>query len=389
METEIRYVPILKWKTAEYTALKNVDPDQKKQIAPVAEIVLPSVSRIKDKEKNTKKSDTEMHFEMVEKLKTDKVHKISDEFVKAWKGHKIYVDVTNLHDEERTNELKLSILETIIKESHKKNVFGIPVVNISDNKIIISGVKKILVGGSVDEVCLRVSVPNLKNIEELDNKIAYLLSEFAIPYNKVHLLVDLKHIDDSVNYESLFSEAQKISKLEKFHTFIFSSGCFPVDMTDCTFEEPTYIQRVDWVNWKQYSLDSSVIRVPVFSDYAIRFPLYDGRLQFFESTSTIKYTLKDQWMIIKGKKRALDLYLAHASFFVHLPEFEEATYGKKGAFSYGDKCIEEKAQHFVPYSIAKEAGKNIRGTGTASLWIGYSMSHHFALVMRQLSNLDD
>lgn len=389
METETKYAPVLKWKTAEYTALKNVDESQKKMITPVAEIVLPSVSRHKDKDRKVSKTDAEMHSEMVDKLKTEKVHKISEEFVKAWKGNQIYVDVTHLHDEERTNALKVNILSTIVGDSNAKGVHAIPVVNLSDNNEIILGIKNIIGGEKADEICIRISVPNLKDVSDLNAKLATLIQEFGLSRDKIHLLVDLKYLNDSIDYGSLFSAAQKIEHLKKFHTFIFASGCFPVDMTDCPFEEPTYIDRLDWLNWNKYSKQQGVMRVPVYSDYSIRFPLYDGRLQFYESTSTIKYTLKNQWIIIKGKKRALDLYLVHASLFVTLPEFSEATYGEKGEFSYGDKCIEEKAAHFKPYSIAKQAGKNIRGTGTASLWIGYSMSHHFALVMRQLSSPAD
>lgn len=393
MNKEIKYVPILKWKAAEQTALKHVLETDKEAIIPLAEIVLPGVVQYrknKDGEKE-RKTDDEIHSEMVDKLKTTKMFKIPDEFVKSWGESQIYVDVTFIHNKEETNNLKVMVMSTLVRLSKKKGVQVIPVVNISDNPLIIAGVKKLAEEEVIDEICLRVSVPNLKKSDELDNKIESLISTVGIPLEKIHLLIDLKYIGDPfINYKELFDGAQKIKNLGVFKNFIFASGSFPVDMTEFLFEDsPSKISRLDWLNWKKYSESEGIVRVPIFSDYSIRYPLHDDSLQFFESTSTIKYTLEDDWIIVKGKKRALDLYLAHAYLFVQLPEFEQATFGEKEGFSYGDKCIVEKAEHFKPYIIAKKEGRDIKGTGTAPLWISYGMSHHTALVMRQLSSLDD
>ncbi|MEK7463263.1 MAG: hypothetical protein AAB621_02790, partial [Patescibacteria group bacterium] len=116
--------------------------------------------------------------------------------------------------------------------------------------------------------------------------------------------------------------------------------------------------------------------------YSIRHPLYNDSLQFFESTSTLKYTLQSQWMIMKGKKRALELYLTHASLLVKQPEFKSATHNKGGSFSFGDEYISKKAKHFEVYV----RDNSVKGMGRTWDWIAAGISHHIALVMHQLSN---
>ena len=44
MTKELLYVPILKWKAAELTAIANIDDSHRESLLPLAEIVLPGVS---------------------------------------------------------------------------------------------------------------------------------------------------------------------------------------------------------------------------------------------------------------------------------------------------------------------------------------------------------
>lgn len=71
------YVPILKWKSAEHSALKALTEKDKDSITPLIELVLPTVPQHKDKAKKIKKTDDEMLVEMVLKFKETKIKKNS------------------------------------------------------------------------------------------------------------------------------------------------------------------------------------------------------------------------------------------------------------------------------------------------------------------------
>lgn len=383
MTTQIKYVPILKWKAAEICALTHTSDEHKKIIIPLIEIVLPSVNAYKDKERKKKKTDEEIHSEMVEKMIAKRILEIPEEIKEAWGNLGIYVDVTLLHNKDKTTELKIMVLNTILDGAKTKGLKVIPVINVADDSSIVSNLANLISRKEVEEICLRVTPSNLKNSDMLDAKISTLLSLMGIEKNRVHLLVDLKYVDTSTGtYGTIFTQAQKIKDLGQFKEFIFASGAFPVDMSECSFEDLTYLPRTDWTSWKGNVTEGKIIRRPIYSDYSIRHPFHNDSLQFFESTSTLKYTVDAQWMIMKGKKRALEMYLTHAYLLVQHPEFKLATYGKEAAFSFGDDYIVKKAKHFNDVFRYNNSAK---GMGRTSDWITAGISHHLAVVMHQLS----
>ncbi|MES2314950.1 MAG: hypothetical protein V4524_03405 [Patescibacteria group bacterium] len=385
MTKNIKYVPILKWKAGEMAALSNISSIDKKHVVPLIELVLPSVNTHKDKERTIKKTDDEIHAEMVEKMLSSRLGEIPEEIKEFWGVDKIYVDVTLLHDRHKTSELKIETLNKLVEEGRIKGIEIVPVFNVADEHSIVNNIGQLISKKLINEVCLRVTPSNLRDIDILDKKISDLLvNVLKVSKEDTHLLIDLKYLDHSPEtYGLLFDKAQKITGLKQFKEFIFASGAFPVDMSECPIDESTYLPRTDWTSWESNVLKNGVNRIPTYSDYSIRHPMYNDSLQFIESTSTLKYTLGPQWMIMKGKKRALHLYLTNASLLVLQPEFKSATYGMGEKFSWGDKKICEKAEHFKVY--AKD--NSVKGTGRTWDWIAYGISHHTAVVIHQLSNL--
>lgn len=386
MKIEKSYVPILKWKAAEQTALEKVAEEHKDRIVPIAEVVLPSVSQYSDSKTRTRKTDDEILDGMVKKMTEERVFDIPKEIKKVWGERALYLDVSLLHNRDKTLDLKCFAFEAILSECHKAGLNITPVVNLADDQKVFELIAQLISGGQVREACVRVTTASLRDIQALNQKLKSVLDTIGLKYNETHLLVDLKYVDVVEQCDVAYSAAQTIERLSEFKTFIFGSGAFPVDMSDCSLDDPTYIKRVDWIAWEQgVSQNDNNIRKPVFADYSIRHPLYNDSLQFFESTSTLKYSLEGSWMIMKGKKREFGYYLANASVLILQPEFDQATFGEKQKFSYGDKFIDEKAEHFKKY--AKDP--SVKGTGRTQDWIAAGISHHTALVMRQLSNLVD
>jgi len=388
MTPPTKYVPILKWKAAEIRALTDIPDEHRKRVRPLIEIVLPGISNIyKDKEKKVKKTDEEIHAEMLAKMTSQRYAKIPEEIEEAWGAREIYLDTTLLHNKDKSNELKIEALNALLDGGRTRGLELIPVINVADDLSLMKNLGRLISKGEVRELCVRITPSNLKDMEALNTQIVTLLERLGVDERQVHLLVDLKYVDSSSGtYGALFTQAQAIHNLKIFQEFVFASGAFPIDMTECSFEDPTYLPRTDWTSWRSNVVEGRLVRAPIYSDYSIRHPLYSESLQFFESSSTLKYTVGSQWMILRGKKRALHMYLTSAHLLVQQPEFKEATYSKEGNFSAGDAYIVKKAKHF---DEVFRHDNSVKGTGRTQDWIAAGVSHHIAVVMHQLSNPRD
>ena len=177
-------------------------------------------------------------------------------------------------------------------------------------------------------------------------------------------------------YAKYFNMIQRVPNLTKWRTFIFASGSFPENLSECKVDEENLIQRVDWKSWKE-CIGKKLQRKPTFSDYTIQHPVYKEASQFYHPTASIKYTLNNEWLIMKGQKQRFEQYLAHAADLVK----DKRYYGEN--YSNGDKYIAEKAKHFSVY--AKNPA--IKGTGSTETWLKAGISHHLVLVAHQVSNL--
>lgn len=360
------YIPILKWKRAEQGALKALLEEHKKYITPLIQFVMPKYESSEQLENAVKK------FE--EKYLPD----IPDKIVDVWGNSSIFIDVSLLF----TTELKIKSITSISEKGHKLGSNFIPVIHISDDQEI----KKTAFSVAKDYgsgLCLRIICSDLTNIDELNRVITSLVSESGLKEKDIDLLVDIKEAEENGDkYSKYLDLSQQISNLSKWRTFTFAAGAFPKDLSECKLDEENLIPRVDWQSWERYANPNNLQRTPAFADYTIQHPIYKEVTQFFHPTTSIKYTLKENWLIMKGQKQKYELYLASAA---ELFKNKKIFYGE--GFSSGDKFIADKAKHFESYIKAKNAGKNIKGTGSTETWLRAGINHHLSLVANQISNL--
>jgi hypothetical protein len=212
----------------------------------------------------------------------------------------------------------------------------------------------------------------------INQDIAKFLEQSELSEKDIDLLVDIKETekngDKCAKYLTL---SQNIPDLLRWRTFIFASGSFPKDLSEYKLDEENLIPRVDWKSWVNHSNGTELKRKPAFADYTIQYPIYRDMSQFFHPTTSIKYTLENEWFVMKGERQKFDKYLANAALLVKDSRF----YGED--FSDGDKYIAEKAKHFEAY--AKNPA--IKGTGSTETWLRAGINHHLGLVVHQLANL--
>lgn len=354
------YVPILKWKRAEQGALKALAEEHKKRITPLIQFVMPKYKP------DEQLKDVVARFE-------EQIPQVTKKLLEVWGATPVFIDVSLLF----TTPLKAKSLETIVKTGHELGGVLIPVIHLNDDeeikKAAYATAKKNNSG-----LCLRLVCSDFSDLAIINSAITGLVSSSGLTEKTIDLLVDIKETEKNGDkYAKYFNSAQDIPNLSKWRTFIFASGSFPENLAECKLDEENLIPRIDWKSWKERIAGEKLKRAPAFADYTIQHPIYKEASQFFHPTSSIKYTLEDEWLVMKGKKQKFELYLASAAELIKDKRF----YGEN--YSDGDKYIAEKAEHFATY-IKNPAAK---GTGSTETWLRAGINHHLVLVAHQVANL--
>ncbi len=368
--TETSYVPILKWKAAEMQALKDLA--SKGNIMPLIEFVMPS---FKGKKEDLKDNLEKVAKDLREKFAQQRIKQIPDEIEENWGTEPIFIDFSLLD----TTDLRVESIKNITESCLKKGLQVVPTINLADPEIVIKEVSK-LHGHHQQGICLRVSLIDMKDINELNKKIIDFLQNFNVSPKEIFLLIDLKEKgQDFSNYSSVYEVTQKITRLKEWRAVILGAGAFPKDLSECKNDADNYFDRWDWRNWSLKKANGKNERIPTFADYAIRHPIYSQQLLLYRGSASIKYTLEDKWLVMKGKRDKSEHYLAHAAVLTKTKLF----YGE--TFSKGDRLIKEKADHYPAYMKNKKLG----GTGNSTTWIYIGTNHHISCVQHQLSNFSE
>jgi hypothetical protein len=149
-----------------------------------------------------------------------------------------------------------------------------------------------------------------------------------------------------------------------------AAGAFPRRLDDFPMLAATSVPRFDAAAWSQ-AVAGCPSAVPVgFGDYAVAHPELDNSQG--GPPPTIRYADGDFWQVYRWPK---DRSGGHSRFFelcsalVRSPHWPQ----QGGKFSWGDEQIEAAAQ-----------GRGSRGTGRH--WRSYSTSHHLAAVVGRLTS---
>ncbi len=353
------YVPILKWKRSEQGALKALAEEHKKHITPLIQFVMP-------------KYKLHEQFEDIVARAEKQMLQIPEKLIEVWGRTPIFVDVSLLF----TTPLKVESLSIVLREGHKLGGTFIPAIYLNDDQEIKKAAYS-LAQETRSGICLRLICSDFSDLIKLNQDIANLLSSSGLGEKNIDLLVDIKETEENGNKCTKYLNlSQRIPNLLKWRTFIFASGSFPEDLSKCKFDEENLIPRIEWISWLGMR-NKQTKRDPTFADYAVRSPIYNEALQFYHATASIKYTLENDWLILKGKVKQFGIYLASAALLVKDARF----YGEK--FSSGDKFTAEKAKHFNTYIKNPE----VKGTGNTEMWLRAFINHHLTVTVHQIANL--
>jgi len=357
------YVPILRWKAAEREGLEKISDEQKKFITPVIEVIMPQPARVK--KDGTGKTPEELLTESIETLK-QKLPKIPEEILKYWGKGPIFIDLSLIDISLRVDGLK-----KILSEGRIRELYLIPVIALNSSSHIQNAYIS-LAKENAKGLGLRLFKSNF-NSAPLIADINSFLTLSELKHQEIDLLVDLQITDGQCL--RLAEIIEQIPNIHDWRTFTVISGSFPKDLTNF-LPDLHKIDRQDWNNWFNQINSNGLKRKPSFGDYTIQHPIYSEPSPGMNPSASIRYTLSDKYMIMRGeglrgeKSKGFAQYPANAQLLSQQQEF----FGED--FSFGDAYIVEKGKDI-----------NTKETGTPRTWLRAGINHHLACVISQIANL--
>ena len=364
------YFPILRWKKAEMNALHRVRVADKARMTPIIEITPASFS---PKNRGTETEDS-LNTESLVAIDPVRdpgsvLRHHAKEVLQFWGNSPFFLELGLLEGAVPLINGTSHPLTYFTDVARSYRLRMVPVTTLNRSATYKSAVaESVKTGGN--GICIRLS-PN----EMLGPLFALHLSraqdELGTNPSATDLLIDYGVFD---------SEAPAIAKLlsnlphlEDWRSLILARGAFPKDLQG--FELGTRrIPRSDWTSWVGGLNGSGKLRWPSFSDYTIQYGQYVEPPDNANPSASIRYTLPEQWLIMRGegiKNKGGPggaQWNAHATLLVDGEDF----YGPD--FCDGDEYISKMS-------------RDQKTHGNPMTWIRAGLNHHMSVVSRQIAAL--
>lgn len=333
------YVPILKCKKGEQSALLNLKEDVKDKIIPLMEIPYSSAT--------TKKTIPEL----IESFWTGR--KFFFYFMPEWYDNSL----------EELQDTLFNEIMTVVQNSK----YAIPVIDLSVLSSF-SGIDKILQNG----VAIRLRNNEFGQIEDTLNP---LFSNNILDRKNTDLVLDLQYVSEKDLFSKtavLKSAFSDLDAAAEFRSIIISSVSFPKSISDLDVSQIYHFKRMEVdIFTLALKLEKRFGFKYFYSDYG---PSDNEDVTFVIGMSPnfkIKYTTFEDFLCIKGlalKKGGLDISNVQqlAKILVDSSDFSGASY------SWGDNKI---------YLLAT---KNYNSPGNLTTWVSYAMNHHITFITHQI-----
>lgn len=218
-------------------------------------------------------------------------------------------------------------------------------------------------------ICVRVSPEELK-LSRCEALIQERLTDFGVAPPLTSLVVDRGLVDgQSCAYEEF---AHLIPWQSSWQTITSLAGSFPADLSELISGQIHRLPRFEWRQWR--SLQSWSGRRPAFGDYAIQHVVFKEPVAVPNYSASIRYTVENEFVILRGEGvlnvngPGFDQYNGWAKLLLDMPEYFGAS------FSAGDEYVAERAS-------------NWRSSGNAQTWLQAGLSHHVTATALQVVGL--
>jgi hypothetical protein len=341
--TRATYIPVLRYKDAERTALRKLTSQTRQAIVPLIEFVP------KD------------FFEEAAQGPLVKVAKgLRDSC--GWR-YPFIVDPGLLG-----HEVAAKCIRQIMVEAVRYNPEIAIVTGISRPDVYQAAVEDVLRTVNSDLV-LRLSSFEFRQAA-VGSMIDQTLAQLGATRHQAHLILDFGYIAGSgMNFAAWF---RNIPGLEEWKSVTVIAGTFPKDLTAFEPNEEYSLERGEWSSW--CDLIHSVETPVAFGDYTVQHPFFEEREgKGFNFSASIRYTTPSGYLVFRGEGvqnpdgPGYQQYLGQATLLCSRDEF------LRKEFCWGDAYIHEK-------------GNGATDTGGPKQWLAAAINHHLTLVATQIED---
>jgi len=229
-----KYTPILKWKTVEKGALKDLADVQKDCIIPLLEFVRPLELTEKDKKDGIQSPE--------DKLCDILSASIPNDIALSWgDGRVFFADFTLIFPE----DLRTKFSELFCENAVRLHLDFIPVVNLTaDSDDFHKHIVDISKKHSLSGICIRISSFDIRNTALVNNRLNKFTKKYSYNKSGISLLIDLKENVGLKVYNTAVEGIQGIEDIDDFDNIILAGGAFPEDMTTYDIDADAYYSAI-------------------------------------------------------------------------------------------------------------------------------------------------
>jgi hypothetical protein len=358
MSDHLHYVPVLKARRGEFTALEALNSEARSRLTPLLEV--PPIP-------------WDFEHEVPAKSLDDHLGPVAANIARFWgKEQTFYIDFSWIAEEESSGGTHP--VTSVMNELRELGTEAIPVVGASSPGGYSAAVKDV-VGEDQRGACLRLDRDDLRRLNALAGLLADASGAIDAPADEIDLILDFKDFDAGQASAIEIAAAAALSSIPdpgEWRSLTLVGGAFPLNLSGLASE--AQIQRADWDVWRTLAISrgDELPRRPAFGDYAVQHPEpdeIDPRLM--KMSAAIRYATPAEWLILKKKNvqdHGWEQFHDLSAELIQRDEYRGAD------FSDGDQMIE---------ACANRAS----GTGNATTWRKIATNHHIATVVDQLASL--
>lgn len=354
------YVPILKAKQGEFSALRGLGPVSKKALTPLLEV--PPVPW--DYDLDAPKVTIDEHLE---KLPA----KVKD----AWgSDRRLFLDLWYVKDEAGAGGTYPLVL--LFDRLRAEGIQAVPVVGPQYPAAYMAAAAAVI-KKDARGACIRLRRESLEDADEISPALAAVLKAIGLAPKDVDLLLDYEFVGEAGDgWVASVASAQLLTlpHIADWRTLTISGAAFPKDLTALTRNATSLVTRAEWLAWKRLAARRTRLpRMPTFGDYAIAHPdPFEGDGRLMHITAQLRYAITDEWLVFKGQSVRTHP-LGHDQFYDICAQMATRPEYAGPKFSEGDRLIDEKA-------------KKIGGPGNPQVWRQIGTSHHLTAVTSQIAS---
>lgn len=359
------YVPILKAKEAEFTALSHVSHMRALKTLPLLEIPkFPSSAK---------------RFHGVEEPTTAYLDEIVDKASSAWSCKTLMIDPF-LWSPAATIESGEHVLSYVCSELQSSGIIVVPVIGYErwPNQSYRLAIKSLNLA-SDGFYCIRLDSDAIDDAVEPEvflDTIESILNGLGITPSQCAVLIDFADATSSFP-DVLIDRAQIVVDLlaDKDFKFIVTAACsIPVSVNHAVKKQNStgYVERKEMILWQALRYSYPTLNL-AFGDYGVRNPGANDDVIAPDANGKIRYTIDKQYFVVRGYSKRIGEKGSQAHGLCRVLIASGHFMGKN--FSWGDAEIVSCSQR-----------EDHPGNGTT--WIAIDTSHHAAFVVAEIEEFD-